>query len=280
MADTLRLTILGCGSSPGTPRITGDWGACDPKNPRNRRTRAAAMVERISDAGTTRVVIDTGPDFRSQMLAAGVRHIDGVVYTHPHADHIHGIDDLRGYVLERGSLVDIWADDFTLERLKQGFGYCIETPLGSSYPPIVRPNLIRHEQPFTVEGEGGPLTFLPLPQIHGDIVSLGFRIGPIAYCSDVSDFPEPTAGLMNGLEVLVVDALQHKPHVSHLSLSEALQWIDRLQPNRAVLTHMHVPLDYDAVMAETPAHVEPAYDGMAIEISIVSDTLAQAPGAH
>lgn len=267
MADVLRLTILGCGSSPGTPRITGDWGACDPKNPRNRRTRAAAMVERVSDAGTTRVIIDTGPDFRGQMLAAGVRHIDGVVYTHPHADHIHGIDDLRGYVLERGSLIDIWADDFTLERLTQAFGYCIETPLGSSYPPIVRPNQIRHDRPFVVEGEGGPLTFLPLPQIHGDIVSLGFRIGPIAYCSDVSDFPETTAALMAGLELLVVDALQHKPHVSHLSLSEALQWIDRLKPAHAVLTHMHVPLDYAAVMAETPPHVEPAYDGMAIEIA-------------
>ncbi|MBT1154614.1 MBL fold metallo-hydrolase [Aminobacter anthyllidis] len=271
MADVLRLTILGCGSSPGTPRITGDWGACDPKNPKNRRTRAAAMVERISDTGVTRVVIDTGPDFRAQMLAAGVRHIDAVVYTHPHADHIHGIDDLRGYVLERGSLIDIHADQFTLERLTQAFGYCIETPPGSSYPPIVRPHIIAHDQPFVVTGEGGALTFLPLPQIHGDIVSLGFRVGPLAYCSDVSDFPAATAALMTGLELLVVDALQHRPHVSHLSLSEALEWINRLKPSKAVLTHMHVPLDYAAVMDATPAHVEPAYDGMIIEMSYPSD---------
>lgn len=272
MADTLRLTILGCGSSPGTPRITGDWGACDPANPKNRRTRAAAMVERISASGaTTRVVIDTGPDFRTQMLAASVSHIDAVVYTHPHADHIHGIDDLRGYVLERGSLIDIYADQFTLERLTQAFGYCIETPPGSSYPPIVRPHIIAHDKPFVITGEGGPLSFLPLPQIHGDIVSLGFRVGPIAYCSDVSDFPETTARLMMELELLVVDALQHRSHVSHLSLSEALGWIDRLKPSQAVLTHMHVPLDYVAVMDATPAHVEPAYDGMRIELPYLSE---------
>lgn len=270
MADTLRLTILGCGSSPGTPRITGDWGACDPANPKNRRTRAAAMFERISESGTTRVIIDTGPDFRSQMLAVGVQHIDGVVYTHPHADHIHGIDDLRGYVLERGTLIDIYADQFTLERLRQAFGYCLETPPGSSYPPIVRPHLIDHDQPFVIAGEGGPLTFLPLPQIHGDIVSLGFRVGPAAYCSDVSDFPAATAARMTGLELLVVDALQYRPHASHLSLPEALQWIDRLRPSRAVLTHMHVPLDYEVVMAATPAHVEPAYDGMSIEVPYIS----------
>lgn len=266
MTDTLRLTILGCGSSPGTPRITGDWGACDPANPRNRRTRAAAMVERISATGTTRAIIDTGPDFRTQMLSADVRHIDAVVYTHPHADHIHGIDDLRGYVLERGTLIDIFADDFTLERLGQAFGYCLETPPGSSYPPIVRANVISHGETFEIVGEGGPLTFLPLPQVHGDIISLGFRVGNIAYCSDVSDFPAATAARMRDLDVLVVDALQHRPHVSHLSLSEAVDWIERLQPRRAVLTHMHVPLDYAAVMAATPDNVEPAYDGMAIEI--------------
>jgi phosphoribosyl 1,2-cyclic phosphate phosphodiesterase len=267
MADVLRLTILGCGSSPGTPRITGDWGACDPTNPKNRRTRAAAMVERISDTGVTRVVIDTGPDFRAQMLAAGVRHIDGAVYTHPHADHIHGIDDLRGYVLERGSLVDIWADVFTLDRLKQAFGYCIETPPGSSYPPIVRAACDRARPTIRHNGRGGvPSPFCRCPQIHGDIISLGFRVGPLAYCSDVSDFPDATVTLMMGLELLVVDALQHRPHVSHLSLSEALEWIGKLKPSKAVLTHMHVPLDYAAVMDATPAHVEPAYDGMTIEM--------------
>jgi phosphoribosyl 1,2-cyclic phosphate phosphodiesterase len=272
VADLLRFTILGCGSSPGTPRITGDWGACDPANPKNRRLRCAAMAERVSaDGGVTRVLIDTGPDLREQMLMADVKRIDAVIYTHPHADHIHGIDDLRSFVLAQRRLVDIHADAATLARLREAFGYCFETPPGSSYPPILRAHLIDHARPVTIEGEGGPLAFEPLPQIHGDIVSLGFRIGSLAYCPDISDFPEQTVPRLRGLDVLVIDALQYKPHPSHLSLREALSWIECLSPKRAVLTHMHVPLDYAAVMAETPAHVEPTHDGMAIEIPYESN---------
>jgi phosphoribosyl 1,2-cyclic phosphate phosphodiesterase len=267
VAGLLRFTILGCGSSPGVPRINGDWGNCDPENPRNRRTRTAAMVERVADDGsTTRVVIDTGPDFRAQMLAANVQRLDAVVYTHPHADHIHGIDDLRGFWLEQRELIDIFADVPTLTRLKQAFGYCFETPPGGSYPPIVRAHLIDAPAPFTVEGAGGDITFEPLPQIHGDIVSLGFRIGRLAYCPDVSDFPPATVERLRGLDLLIIDALQYKTHPSHFSLGEALQWIDRLKPGSAVLTHMHTPLDYETVVAETPDVVEPAYDGMVLEI--------------
>lgn len=268
MADTLRLTILGCGSSPGTPRITGDWGACDPDNPRNRRTRCAAMVERISPNGTTRVVIDTGPDFREQMLQSAVRRIDAVIYTHGHADHIHGIDDLRGFALERRRLMDIYADLPTTERLREGFGYCFETPAGSSYPPILKAHPIHHERTVIIEGEGGTLAFKPLPQIHGDIISLGFRIGSLAYCPDVSHFPPATAERLTGLDVLVIDALQYKRHPSHFSLDEALEWIERLEPCQAYLTHMHVPLDYETVAGQTPDHVMPAYDGMTVEIPV------------
>ncbi|MEQ1944559.1 MBL fold metallo-hydrolase [Mesorhizobium sp. VNQ89] len=265
--DILRLTILGCGSSPGVPRITGDWGNCDPNDPRNRRTRTAAMVERVApDGRVTRVVIDTGPDFRAQMVAAGVKRLDAVVYTHPHADHIHGIDDLRGYWLEQRNLIDVHADAPTLARLKQAFSYCFETPPGGSYPPIVRGHLIDTPAAFTVEGEGGPLTFEPLPHVHGDIMSLGFRVGRLAYCPDVSDFPAATVERLGRLDVLVIDALQYNTHPSHFSLGQALGWIERLTPGRAVLTHMHTPLDYAAVSAETPDHVEPAYDGMTIEI--------------
>lgn len=265
--DVLRLTILGCGSSPGVPRIIGDWGQCDPSNPRNRRTRTAAMLERIApDGRTTRVIIDTGPDFRAQMLAAGVDRIDAVAYTHPHADHIHGIDDLRGYWLEQRDLIDVYGDAPTLTRLKQAFGYCFETPPGGSYPPIVRARLIDAPAPFTVEGEGGPLTLEPLPQVHGDIMSLGFRVGRMAYCPDVSDFPPATVERLLGLDVLVIDALQYTTHPSHFSLGEALDWIARVKPGRAVLTHMHTPLDYSTVAAETPEDVEPAYDGMAMDI--------------
>lgn len=269
MVDRLRLTVLGCGSSPGTPRVTGDWGNCDPGNPKNRRLRASALVERIAEDGrATRVVIDTGPDFRAQMLAACVRRLDAVIYTHPHADHIHGIDDLRSFVLEQRHRMPIYADRPTLDRLREAFGYCFETPPGSSYPPILKPHTIVHHEGFSIEGKGGPLTFEPLPQIHGDITSLGFRIGGIAYCPDVSDLPERTAERLTGLDVLIIDALQYKPHPSHLSLMQALEWIERLRPEKAYLTHMHVPLDYDTVMRETPDHVEPAYDGLKIEFSI------------
>jgi len=269
VGDLLRFTVLGCGSSPGTPRITGDWGNCDPLNPRNQRTRTAAMVERVAESGrTTRVVIDTGPDFRAQMLAAKVDRVDAVVYTHAHADHIHGIDDLRGYWLEQRKLIDVFADAPTLTRLKQAFDYCFETPPGGSYPPIVRANLIDPPAPVTVEGEGGALTLEPLLQAHGDIHSLGFRIGRLAYCPDVSNFPPATVESLDGLDVLIIDALQYKTHPSHFSIGEALAWIERLKPGRAVLTHMHTPLDYATVAAETPEHVEPAYDGMTVEIPI------------
>lgn len=267
MGGRLRFTMLGCGSSPGVPRITGDWGACDPAEPRNRRTRCAAMVERIADdGGVTRVVIDTGPDFRAQMVTAGVRALDAVVYTHAHADHIHGIDDLRGFWLEARRLIDVHADRLTMERLKSAFGYCFETPAGGSYPPILKGHEIDWGRDVVIDGAGGAVVLEPLPQLHGDIASLGFRIGPLAYCPDVSAFPETTAARLAGLDLLVIDALQYHTHPSHFSLGQALAWIERLKPSRAVLTHMHTPLDYRTVLAETPGHVEPGYDGLVVEL--------------
>jgi phosphoribosyl 1,2-cyclic phosphate phosphodiesterase len=267
MTDRLRVTILGCGSSPGAPRITGDWGNCDPDNPKNRRMRTAVLVERIAPNGNrTTVVIDTGPDFRQQMLMASVRRIDAVVYTHPHADHIHGIDDLRGFVLDQRHKINVHADQATMARLREAFGYCFQTPRGSSYPPIVNPHIIDHSRPVVIEGEGGALALEPLPQVHGDILSLGFRVGPLAYCPDISDFPDATTKRLRDLDVLIIDALQYKLHPSHLSLGQALEWIERLAPKQAVLTHMHVPLDYATVAAETPDNVEPAYDGMVIDL--------------
>src|SRR5690606_38502044 len=269
MGDILRFTIVGCGSSPGVPRPNGDWGNCDPFNPKNRRRRPAALVERIKpDGRITRIAIDTGPDFREQMISARATHLDAVVYTHGHAAHIHGIDDVRSYFLESRKRVDVYADKATLERLREGFRYCFETPAGSSYPPIVEPHLIEHDEPFEIDGPGGPIPFLPLPQIHGDIMSLGFRIHDLAYCSDVSDYPHDTVARLENLDLLVIDALQYRPHPSHFSLGEALEWIERLKPRQAVLTHMHVPLDYATVRAETPENVEPAFDGMVFEFPI------------
>ncbi|MGB7431755.1 MAG: MBL fold metallo-hydrolase [Ahrensia sp.] len=266
-AGTLKVTILGCGSSPGTPRVNGDWGACDPANAKNRRMRASILVQRIGPDGTTTVVIDTGPDFRAQMLMANVTNLDAVVYTHPHADHIHGVDDLRTFVLVNRTRMPVWADDVTLARLREGFGYCFETPPGSDYPPILQPRMIDHRTVFEIDGQGGSLTFEPLYQQHGAIHSLGFRIGDFAYCSDVSAFPDETLAQMQDLDTLVIDALQYREHPSHLSLAQSLGVIETLKPKRAYLTHMHIPLDYETVKNETPDHVEPCYDGLVVSLA-------------
>jgi phosphoribosyl 1,2-cyclic phosphate phosphodiesterase len=264
-----RFTILGCSSSPGVPRITGDWGACDPNNPKNRRSRAAMLVEQWSDDGKlTSVVIDTGPDFRSQMVAVGAEDLHAVVLTHAHADHLHGIDDVRSFVYKNEHRMPVWADPATMERVIDGFRYIFETPVGSSYPPIARSHEIDIANSFEVPGPGGAIPFLPLIQQHGDAHSLGFRIGDFAYCTDVSDFPEESLERLVGLDVLVIDCLQYRRHPSHLSLEQAMEWIERIGPKRAILTHMHIPLDYDTVMRETPDHVEPAFDGMRIEVEV------------
>jgi phosphoribosyl 1,2-cyclic phosphate phosphodiesterase len=262
----LRATILGCGSSAGVPRIGGDWGACDPAEPRNRRSRCALLVERSGEAGTTRVLIDTPPDLRNQLLAADVGLLDGVVFTHPHADHIHGIDDLRTVVHNRGSRLPVWADAETTEVLISRFAYVFVQPPGSLYPPILDLKAI-DGSPFTVEGAGGPLSFRPVRVEHGRIEALGFRIDGLAYLPDVSAIPDDAWPALEGLDLWVLDALRRKPHPTHAHLAQSLAWIARAAPRRAVLTNMHNDLDYRTLAAELPEGVEPAYDGMALDIT-------------
>lgn len=261
---TLRFTILGCGSSGGVPRLGGHWGNCDPSNPRNRRRRCSMLVERITPDGRTRVLVDTSPDMRQQLLDAGVGQLDGVVWTHAHADHVHGIDDLRMIVINQRRMLDIWADDATWADLSTRFAYAFQTPPGSSYPPI----LSRHSLsgPVKVEGAGGPITLHPIRVGHGEIEALGLRIGGLAYMPDVNVIPPEAQALLSDLDVWVLDALRRTPHPSHLSLSESLAWIDRMKPRRGILTNMHLDLDYATVMAETPETVVPAHDGMTIEL--------------
>ncbi|WP_262268982.1 MBL fold metallo-hydrolase [Microvirga yunnanensis] len=262
---TTRLTILGCGSSAGVPRVGVGWGACDPNNPRNRRRRCSVLVERTGPGGVTTVLVDTGPDLRDQLLGADVRHLDGVLVTHEHADHIHGIDDLRPLAIVQHQRIPVYADRMTSELLQMRFGYCFETPAGSSYPPILKMRCLKPGVPVAVSGAGGPVDALPFRMVHGDIDALGFRFGGIAYAPDVSHMPDESLPALEGLEVLILDALRYTPHPTHFSLSEALELIARVRPRRAILTNLHTDLDYETLRRELPPHIEPAYDGLQVE---------------
>lgn len=262
---TLTFTILGCGSSGGVPRPALGWGACDPNNPKNRRRRCSMLVERVNErGGKTSVLIDTSPDLREQLLDADVSWLDAVLYTHSHADHTHGIDDLRPLFIHRRRRIDVYLDAHTSRALHARFGYCFASPPGSEYPPIVNEHVLIPGRAVTIEGEGGPITALPFLQDHGDIPSLGFRIGNLAYSSDLNGMPDESFKALVGLDVWIVDALRHMPHPSHFSFTDALAWIERIRPAEAILTNMHVDLDYEATAKAVPKQVRPAYDGLKI----------------
>ncbi|SLN48670.1 putative hydrolase [Falsiruegeria litorea R37] len=262
MTNELRFTILGCGSSGGVPRLGGHWGDCDPTNPRNVRRRCSMLVEREGPEGTTTVLIDTTPDMRGQLLDAGTGRLDGVVYTHSHADHVHGIDDLRMIVYNMRARVPVWADGDTQNALLSRFGYAFIQPEGSPYPPIL--DLKTIDGAFEIDGPGGPITFRPFKVGHGSIDSLGFRIGGLAYLPDVAEIYDDAWAELEGLDCWILDALRRTPHPTHVHLERALEWIEKMAPKRGVLTNMHIDLDYAEVEAETPDHITPAYDGMVI----------------
>jgi phosphoribosyl 1,2-cyclic phosphate phosphodiesterase len=260
----LTITILGCGSSGGVPRPALGWGACDPANPKNRRRRCSILVEREGPAGRTSILVDTSPDLREQLLDAQVTKLDAVLFTHEHADHTHGIDDLRPLFIHRRRRLDVYLDEATSRALHARFGYCFMTPPGSDYPPIVTEHRIVAGEPLVIEGEGGPIDVLPVLHHHGDIPALGFRFGKAMYSPDLMGIPETSLSAMADLDLWIVDALRHTPHPSHFSLSQTLAWIERLKPKRAVLTNMHTDLDYQALREALPPQIEPAFDGMRI----------------
>ena len=266
---SLRVTILGCGSSGGVPRPALGWGACDPNNPKNRRRRCSLLIER-GEARKTRVLIDTSPDLREQLLDTQVDWLDGIFYTHEHADHTHGIDDLRSLFIRRHRRLDVYVDEATSRVLFHRFGYCFVTPPGSGYPPILNEHRIAAGKPVEIAGEGGTITVTPFLQDHGDIPSLGYRIGAVAYSSDLVGLPDTSLPALAGLDLWIVDALRYKRHPSHFSVDEALGWIERIKPKRAILTNMHTDLDYSELKARLPVHVEPAYDGLCLELDVVS----------
>jgi len=252
----VQLTILGCGTSSGVPRIGNDWGACDPSEPRNRRRRVSILVEHRD----TRILVDTSPDLREQLLDADVADVDAVIWTHDHADHCHGIDDLRQLFHARGAPIPGFARAATLDTLRQRFAYAFEGKGG--YPPVVDGHLL--PDAFSV----GDIALRIVDQPHGDIVSAGIRFDvggkSIGYSTDVNILTDDMIDLFKDVDVWVVDALRERPHPTHPHLDQALEWIDIVKPGRALLTHMDNSMDYAALRASLPAGVEPAYDGLEV----------------
>jgi len=264
----LSLRILGCGSSGGVPRVGYGWGACDPADPRNRRRRCSLLVERVTEAGTTRVLVDTSPDLREQLIDANVRHLDALLYTHAHADHTHGIDDVRPLVLTMRRRIPVHADALTRALLKVRFGYAFETPPGSAYPPILDLHELAEDEPLAIPGQGGALDAVAFAMEHGNETAHGFRFGPAAYAPDVSLMPEGAKARLHGLDLLIIDALRETPHPSHYSVSDALALIEEVRPRRAVLTNLHTDLDYATLAKKLPPHVVPAHDGLSLRVEL------------
>ena len=268
-ASRLVLTLLGTGSSGGVPRVGNAWGDCDPAEPRNRRRRCAALVERIRpDGARTTVLIDAGADLREQLLGAEVSDLDAVLLTHPHADHVFGLDDLRQLVMQLRRGIDVHMDRNTSETVMRSFGYAFRRAPGSSYPPFCTERRVRPPEPVVVDGPGGELRLEPIVAEHGDIHALGFRVGGVAYLPDAKRVTDaPSLERLEGLDALVIDALRRRPHPSHMHLDETLAFVERFRPARAVLTDMHSDLDYRTLLAELPEGVEPGFDGLRIELA-------------
>lgn len=270
MTASLEVVILGSGSSGGVPRADGAWGACDPKDRRNWRSRCSLLVRRQPagpDGPRTSIVVDAAPEFRLQCAAAGVKRLDGLLLTHDHADQCHGLDDIRAFALKQRQRVPCWMDAATQAVMMRRFGYVFEG--AGPYPAIadLRPTP-PHGAAWRVEGPSGAIPVTTFAQIHGEITSLGYRFGSIAYSSDVSELPEASFAALRDLDLWIVDALRYTPHPTHAHLERTLGWIERVKPRRAVLTNLHIDLDYAQLARRLPPGVEPAYDGLRFEIEL------------
>ena len=259
-AGELEIVILGCGSSGGVPRGDGDWGDCDPAEPRNRRTRCSMLARRHGPDGTTSVLIDTSPDLRQQALMAAITHVDAVLYTHDHADQTHGIDDLRVFAIHARRRIQAWMDPATHHALTRRFDYIFESHHG--YPAILEAQRIpSHGENWSVDGAGGHIPVVTFDQAHGPIRSVGYRLGPVAYSSDVSDLDDAALEAVRGADLWIIDALRYTPHPTHAHVDKALEWIARAEVKQAVLTNLHIDLDYKRLSASLPDNVEVAFDG-------------------
>lgn len=257
----MKVTLLGCGSSGGTPAVdTRGWGNCDPANPRNRRLRPSILVEE----GDTQILVDTSPDLRQQMLNAGVSRLDAVLFTHSHADHLHGIDDLRAINRTINEPLDIYTDSATLEVIGDRFGYVLE-PLAENaafyYKPTLIPHVIKDGDSLNIGG----IEISVFEQDHTYCKTMGFRFGSVGYSTDAVELPEHAFEILQGVDAWIIGVLSDKPHPTHAHVDKALGWIDRVKPRHSVFTHMDVFLDYDELNSRLPEGVEAGYDGMVIE---------------
>ncbi len=255
----MKVTILGCGAAGGVPAIGSGWGRCDPANPKNRRRRPSILIQ---DEGKT-VLVDTSPDIREQLLATNISHLDAVLFTHSHADHLHGIDDLREVNRAMKAPIPVYGSEVTLSEINQRFDY-VFTPIDPNAPSIYKPWLLPH----TVDGrfEAAGLEAIAFDQNHGFSRTTGYRVGNIAYSTDVMDIPEDSFAHLDGLDLWIVGCLLDIPHVTHAHVGKALEWRDRVKPKHMVITHMSGRLDYETLRRELPEGVEPGYDGLVLTV--------------
>jgi phosphoribosyl 1,2-cyclic phosphate phosphodiesterase len=257
----MKITVLGCGSSVGVPLLGNDWGRCDPKNPRNRRRRCSILVENDGYV----LLVDTSPDLREQLLDADVKRIDAVLFTHGHADHTHGVDDLRAMYWRMERPIDVYGDQPTLSMLESRFDYLFRK--ADSSPPYFRPPLLANEITQAPIQLGG-MSIQPVPQDHGvSGESLGFIFdGRFAYSTDVAHMSADDLARLEGIELWIVDCLRERESQAHSNIARTLSWIEVVRPARAYFTHMTSDIDYARTLAKLPAGVEPAYDGLVLEI--------------
>ena len=267
MSGVLEVTVLGSGSSGGVPRADGDWGVCDPAEPKNRRRRCSLLVRRKGEGPQTTVLVDTAPDLREQAIAAKVQRLDAVLFTHDHADQAHGIDDVRAFFLRQRARIPAWMDAATRDSLHNRFRYIFESTGG--YPGILESmDLPGFGEPFAVEGPSGAIPVNTFDQEHGHIRCVGYRFGPVAYSPDVNGLPEEAFAALAGVDTWIVDALRYTPHPTHAHLERTLAWIARVKPRRAILTNLHIDMDYRMLRDSLPSGVEPAYDGMTFDTGL------------
>ncbi|MBN8527793.1 MAG: MBL fold metallo-hydrolase [Caulobacterales bacterium] len=267
MTGSLEIVILGCGSSGGVPRGDGDWGVCDPAEPRNRRSRCSMLARRRGPGGETNILIDTSPDLRSQALAARLTSVTAVLYTHDHADQTHGVDDLRVFALRARRRIPAWMDAPTRHALYERFRYIFESV--ENYPTIVDAlDLPPHGERWSIDGPGGAIPVVTFDQAHGPIRSVGYRLGPVAYSSDVSDLDQAALDAVRGSALWIVDALRLTPHPTHAHLDRTLEWIAAADVQRAVLTNLHIDMDYETLKSIVPSNVEVAFDGWNAELAL------------